>query len=225
MKSDSVHVNHFATVVPRYDDTKYAQFERDRAGFFRSDEKPTIKIDAKQWYFSGTNNNGYGWNSESIMLDPEDSLFLRYEVTLYNMSEGQLRLLGFDPEEEGTPYSVDTCTNPSVSTLLPRIQNYGPTPESMFNTLPDLTSAQKKRLQQADAVRAIGKKLQEITDETDRATFEASLRSIAAELEGLCGRALTETNPEIVASILHGDDVPTHRGPTWKRRSILCAPR
>ncbi|WP_423775626.1 hypothetical protein [Adlercreutzia equolifaciens] len=208
VKSDSVHVNHFATVVPRYDDTKYAQFERDRAGFFRSDEKPTIKIDAKQWYFSGTNNNGYGWNSESIMLDPEDSLFLRYEVTLYNMSEGQLRLLGFDPEEEGTPYSVDTCTNPSVSTLLPRIQNYGPTPESMFNTLPDLTSAQKKRLQQADAVRAIGKKLQEITDETDRATFEASLRSIAAELEGLCGRALTETNPEIAASILHGDDVP-----------------
>ena len=39
----------------------------------------------------------------------------------------------------------------SVTALLPRIQNYGPTPESMFNTLPDLTSAQKKRLQQADA--------------------------------------------------------------------------
>ena len=78
--SDSVHVNHFATAVPRYDDTKYAEFERARAGFFRSDEKPTIKIDVAQWYFTGTASEGYSWTSKNIKLDPEDSLFMRYEI-------------------------------------------------------------------------------------------------------------------------------------------------
>ena len=140
------------------------------------------------------------------------------------LTNSQLRLLGFDPEEEGTPYSVDTCTNPSVSTLLPRIQNYGPTPESMFNTLPDLTSAQKKRLQQADAVRAIGKKLQEITDETDRATRRACAPS-PPSWRVCAGAPSPRQTLRLPLPFCMGTTSPTHRGPTWKRRSILCAPR
>ena len=193
VRSDSVHVNHFATVVPRYDDTKYASFERSRAGFFRSEEKPTIKVDVKQWYFSGTPDSGYRWLSDGIMLDPEDSLFLRYEITLYNMSEGQLRLLGYDAESDG--FSVDSCTNPSISALLPRIQNYGPTAGTMLDELPALNANQQKRMQLAAQVRAIGAELtnlQTIEGEAPEAT-QARIEAIAKKLEALCGKAETDS--------------------------------
>ena len=103
------------------------------------------------------------------MLDPTDSLFLRYEITLYNLSEGQLNLLGHSALGSGLDnsgevgYHVDTCTNPSVSALLPRIQNFGPTPGSMFSDLPALTRDQQTRLSQADAVQALGQKVQTFT--------------------------------------------------------------
>src|SRR5699024_8278569 len=38
----SPHLNHFVSAVPRYDDTKYVETERSRAGFYRSEELPYL---------------------------------------------------------------------------------------------------------------------------------------------------------------------------------------
>ncbi|MEE0706819.1 MAG: InlB B-repeat-containing protein, partial [Adlercreutzia sp.] len=211
--SDSVHVNHFATVVPRYDDTKYAQFERARAGFFRSDEKPTIKVEVGQWYFSGTAADGYAWTSKNIKLDPEDSLFLRYEIRLYNISQAQLRMLGY--AEDAFP--VDTCTNPVLSALVPRIQNYGPTPATMFDKLPALNAMQNARLVQAKGIQSLADQLNALatkyagseplwgTDEDGNALTPATdptRQAFVSELEALTAKL------EAV-EIISGNDVPT----------------
>ena len=41
----SVHVNHFVSAVPRYDDTKSVETERSRAGFIRTPESPVLALE------------------------------------------------------------------------------------------------------------------------------------------------------------------------------------
>ena len=51
--SKEAHLNHFVSTVLRYDDTKYANPERDRVGFYRVAEYPTLKLDMEQAYYNG----------------------------------------------------------------------------------------------------------------------------------------------------------------------------
>ena len=43
-----VHVNHFVSATPRYDDTKYIEGERSRAGFIRTPESPVLSLELIQ---------------------------------------------------------------------------------------------------------------------------------------------------------------------------------
>ena len=59
-----VHVNHFVSATPRYDDTKYVETERSRAGFLRTSECPVLALDITQGYFAGSGTSGYKWTTD-----------------------------------------------------------------------------------------------------------------------------------------------------------------
>ncbi len=114
------HINHFVSAVPRYDDTKFVEAERDRAGFYRDPEFPYIKIDMSQSYFSGNYRTEYSWSTGTPAIDPGGSRMMRYSVQLTNLSAEQLAALGVTGAAK-----VDYCSNPQISMLLPFIEGYG----------------------------------------------------------------------------------------------------
>ena len=117
--SSVAHVNHFVSAVPRYDDTKFAEAERSRAGFYRDPEYPYINFDMQQAYFMGSYDTEYAWSVGTPTIDPSMSRMMRYTMTLTNLSSDQLKYLGI---KDGT---TDFCTNPQISEILPFIEGFG----------------------------------------------------------------------------------------------------
>lgn len=118
--STAAHINHFVSVVPRYDDTKCVETERDRVGFYRDPEYPYLRVYATQAYYNGTGESSYSWNSGKPAIEVDNSRMMRFTITLNNLSKAQLKYLGVG----GSP-SVDYCTNPQISMLLPFIEGFG----------------------------------------------------------------------------------------------------
>lgn len=118
--STAAHINHFVSAVPRYDDTKYVETERDRVGFYRDPEYPYLRVFATQAYYNGTGESSYSWNGGKPAIEVDNSRMMRFTITLNNLSKAQLKYLGVG----GSP-SVDYCTNPQISMLLPFIEGFG----------------------------------------------------------------------------------------------------
>ena len=106
-QKEPLHVNHFATASPRYDDTKWATFNRSRAGFFRLPEQPYLAIDMNQYYFEGSANSGFSWKQGDPQISVTNSKMMRYELRLENLSQERIKeLLGIDQEpDNATPRS------------------------------------------------------------------------------------------------------------------------
>ena len=117
--SKEAHLNHFVSAVLRYDDTKYAEAERDRVGFYRAAEYPTIKIDMEQAYFNGNATDRFGWVVGRPAIDPDTSRMMRYTITLTNLSTDQLKALGI------VNGRADFCSNPDLSLVLPFVEGFG----------------------------------------------------------------------------------------------------
>ncbi|MEE0705966.1 MAG: InlB B-repeat-containing protein, partial [Adlercreutzia sp.] len=115
----TVHLNHFVSATPRYDDTKYVEAERARAGIFRTPADPVLAIDITSGYFAGTGTTGYKWSTDNPIIDKDSSAMMRYRITLSNLSDDQMELLGF------TGYDEDSCANPQISQLLPFCEGFG----------------------------------------------------------------------------------------------------
>ena len=91
----TVHLNHFVSATPRYDDTKYVEAERSRAGLFRTPADPVLAIDITSGYFAGTGTTGYKWSTDNPTIDKDSSAMMRYRITLSNLSDDQMKLLNF----------------------------------------------------------------------------------------------------------------------------------
>ena len=117
--SKEAHLNHYVSAWVRYDDTKYAGAERDRAGFYRAAEYPTMKIDMEQAYFNGNATESYRWVSGRPAIDPEASRMMRYTIKLTNLSTDQLKTLGIINGR------ADFCSNPDLSIVLPFVEGFG----------------------------------------------------------------------------------------------------
>lgn len=114
-----VHVNHFASATPRYDDTKYVETERSRAGFIRTAESPVLSLEIMQGYFSGNATNGYRWVDGASVINKNSSRMMRYKITLSNLSDAQMKALNY------TGYEQDSCANPQISQILPFVEGFG----------------------------------------------------------------------------------------------------
>ncbi|MCR2036205.1 hypothetical protein NSA09_11880, partial [Adlercreutzia mucosicola] len=117
--SKEAHLNHFVSAWVRYDDTKYVGAERDRVGFYRAAEYPTLKIDMEQAYFNGNATESYTWVTGRPAIDPEASRMMRYKITLTNLSSDQLKSLGI------VNGRADFCSNPDLSLVLPFVEGFG----------------------------------------------------------------------------------------------------
>lgn len=122
-KEENQHVNHFAKVWARYDDTQIGTLsESSRAGYYISREIPTLQVDLSVNYFkrqSRTNEDGvreyyYSW-VPNFVIDSSSSM-LRYSATLSNLTQEQI--IGADLDGE-----PDNATNPQLATVLPYVQD------------------------------------------------------------------------------------------------------
>lgn len=117
--TSAVHLNHYASAVLRYDDTKFCEPERARAGFYRDEEYPTLKIDLEQAYFNGNAGDAFRWAPGTPSLDLNVSKMMRFRLTLTNLSKEQMDTLGIYGR------NPDSCSNPDLSILLPFIEGFG----------------------------------------------------------------------------------------------------
>ena len=117
-----VHVNHFVSATPRYDDTKYVETERSRAGFLRTSECPVLALDITQGYFAGSGTSGYKWTTDldKTSINQQSSRMMRFKIVLSNLSNDQMEALGY------LGYEQDNCSNPQISQVMPAIDGYGP---------------------------------------------------------------------------------------------------
>ena len=99
--------------------SKYALPERDRVGFYRVAEYPTLKLDMEQAYYNGNASEQYEWVTGRPSIDPAASLMMRYKVVLTNLSTDQLKTLGIVGQQG------DFCSNPDLSMVLPFIEGFG----------------------------------------------------------------------------------------------------
>ena len=114
-----VHVNHFVSATPRYDDTKYIEGERSRAGFIRTPESPVLSLELIQGYFAGNGTSGYQWATGASTIDKGSSRMMRYRIILTNLSDDQMAALNFKG------YDQDYCANPQISEVLPYVEGFG----------------------------------------------------------------------------------------------------
>ncbi len=127
-EANNVHINHFVSATPRYDDTKHVSYQRDRAGFYRTDEEPVLALEITSGYFSGTGTTGFSWEQSQKTINRATSLMMRYKIVLTNLSEEQMTANGYAGYEE------DVCTNPQISTMLTYIEGLGAA-KSLRNTV------------------------------------------------------------------------------------------
>ena len=114
----SVHVNHFVSATPRYDDTKFVETERNRAGFIRTPENPVLALEIIQGYFSGSGSTGFKWVTGASTIDKGSSRMMRYKIVLSNLSDQQMAALNYVGEQ-------DYCANPQISQILPYVEGFG----------------------------------------------------------------------------------------------------
>ena len=118
-RMSTVHLNHFVSATPRYDDTKFVETERDRAGFFRTPEEPVLALEISRGYFDGQASKGFSWNDNPSTINMGQSKMLRYKIVLSNLSAEQMEKLQYEGYEE------DMCTNPQISQVLPVVEGLG----------------------------------------------------------------------------------------------------
>ena len=110
----TLHMNHFAQLTLRFDDTKFAASDEARAGYYRDKEHPYLGIEMQQYYFNGDALDSFTWVPGRPTLDITTSRMMKYRITLKNLSTEQLAALG-------TTGEGDVCTNPDISAMLPFI--------------------------------------------------------------------------------------------------------
>ena len=124
----NLHLNHFVSATPRYDDTKYVQAERSRAGFYSASAKPALSLFLTQGYFMGDGQTGYAWVTGEHKIEIQKSRMMRYRIQLTNMTDEQIALNNFPKEaEEGV------CVDPHISLILPACEGFGAA-ETLNNT-------------------------------------------------------------------------------------------
>ena len=86
--ANSVHNNHFASVILRSDDFKYAvSGEVSRVGFYLDPQLPWLGIDIDAKYFSGAAKTAYKWDSNTSGISSSTGKMLKYTITYKNLSQ------------------------------------------------------------------------------------------------------------------------------------------
>ncbi len=121
IETANVHLNHFASAVPRYDDTKYLQADRARAGMFVDRERASLQIELEQLYFQGNYNSGWEWVSNGT-VNTEASRMVKYRIKVHNMTQKEIE----DDRTIEDGVVASACSNPNISAMLPTVQALDP---------------------------------------------------------------------------------------------------
>lgn len=118
--SNSVHNNHFASVILRSDDFKYAvSGDESRVGFYLDPQLPWLGIDIDAKYFSGAANKEYKWDSNTSGISSGTGKMLKYTVTYKNLSQELLNTSTYNRKNA----EADKLSDPTVSLALPYLES------------------------------------------------------------------------------------------------------
>ena len=118
--ANSVHNNHFASVILRSDDFKYAvSGEVSRVGFYLDPQLPWLGIDIDAKYFSGAAKTAYKWDSNTSGISSSTGKMLKYTITYKNLSQELLETTTYNRKGAES----DKLSEPTVSLALPYLES------------------------------------------------------------------------------------------------------